>query len=54
MKNLPFHWPDITTTSSDEQLPPLGKRLLWMATIWTVSITLLCGVALLLRWVLKT
>jgi hypothetical protein len=54
MKKSLFRWPYITTGSSDEPLPPLSSRLLWMAGIWAFSIVLLFGVAMVLRWVLKT
>lgn len=54
MKTSLFRWPDITTASAQEPLQPLWRRLLWMAGIWAASIVLLLGVAMVLRWVLKT
>jgi len=53
MKPRLFRWPAITTRRSDEPLPPLWNRLLWMAGIWGASTTALLGVAMVLRWVLK-
>jgi hypothetical protein len=54
MKTSLFRWPDITTASSHKPLQPLWRRLLWMAGIWAASIVLLFGVAMVLRWILKT
>jgi hypothetical protein len=54
MKTPRCRWPTITTPSTDEPLPPLWKRLLWMAGIWLASIAALTAVAMVLRWVLKT
>lgn len=53
MKTPRFRWPAITTADSDEPLPPLWSRLLWMAGIWLASIAALTAVAMVLRWVLK-
>ncbi|MCX2863342.1 DUF2474 family protein [Paucibacter sp. PLA-PC-4] len=49
-----FRWPTITIAGPEQPLPPLWRRLLWMAGIWLASIAALTAVALLLRWVLKT
>ena len=53
MKTRLFRWPTISTARSDEPLPPLWSRLLWMAGIWATSITALLAVAMVLRWFLK-
>ena len=54
MKSHRFRWPAITASHSNEPLPPLWSRLLWMAGIWAASIAALLAVAMVLRWVLKT
>jgi hypothetical protein len=54
MKTRGFRWPAITLPHPDEPLPPLWRRLLWMAGIWVASVSALLAVAMLLRWVLKT
>ena len=54
MKLPLIHWPAITAAPAEEPLPPLWKRLLWMAGIWLASIAMLTAVAMVLRWVLKT
>ena len=54
MKTPLPHWPAIDTRRTDEPLPPLWNRLLWMAGIWAASITALLAVGMVLRWVLKT
>ena len=46
-------WPDIKPLPFGSRLPPLWKRLAWMAGIWTASVTALLLVALLVRQVLK-
>lgn len=53
MKTPLPHWPAIDTRHTDEPLPPLWSRLLWMAGIWIASISVLTAVAMVLRWVLK-
>ena len=53
MKKSMFRWPDIASERSDESLPSLWNRLLWMAGIWASSIALLLVVAMVLRWVPK-
>ena len=52
MKLPRLGWPEIAAPKEDVPLPPLGKRLLWMAGIWAVSILALLAVAMLLRLVL--
>ena len=54
MKTPLPRWPAIDTRRTDEALPPLWSRLLWMTGIWAASITVLLAVAMVLRWVLKT
>jgi len=54
MKLPVFRWPAITVSRSDQPLPPLWIRLLWLVGIWAASITALLAVAMVLRWVLKT
>jgi len=54
MKTHLFRWPAITAAHPGEPLPPLWRRLLWMAGIWAASITALLAVAMVLRWVLKS
>ena len=44
---------EATTQLSEESLPPLWRRLLWMAGIWSASVTVLLAIAMVLRWVLK-
>ena len=41
------------TERSEESLAPLWRRLLWMAGIWSASVTILLAIAMVLRWVLK-
>ena len=54
MKYPIFRWPEISTTRADEPLQPLWKRLLWMAGIWSASVSALLIVAMLLRLALRT
>ncbi len=41
------------TQRGEESLSPLWRRLLWMAGIWSASVTILLAIAMVLRWVLK-
>lgn len=54
MKTRLFRWPDIIAPHTDEPLPTLWRRLLWMAGIWTASVVALLLIAMMIRWVLKT
>lgn len=54
MKTRQFRWPAITAARPDEPLPPLWRRLMWIAGIWAASIAALLAVAMVLRWVLKS
>jgi len=53
MKTPLPRWPAITAAHPDEPRPPLWRRLLWMAGIWTASVAALAALALVLRWVLN-
>ena len=54
MKLPCLRWPAIGIAPSATALPPLWRRLLWMAGIWAASVTTLLALAMVLRWVLKT
>jgi hypothetical protein len=54
MKRPLIRWPAIQVPRDDAPLPPLRKRLMWMALIWAGSVAALLVVAMLLRLVLRT
>jgi hypothetical protein len=53
MRRFHFGWPNIAPAPVDQPLPPLWRRLLWMAGIWVASVAALLVVAALLRLLIK-
>ena len=53
LSRLRLKWPAIEPPKDGEPLRPLKQRLLWLAAIWTASVLVLYGVAMVIRLVLK-
>lgn len=53
MKQRWQRWPAIAAPKDGVPLAPLWLRLVWMFGIWAMSVGVLLGVGLVIRWVLK-